>query len=157
MLSFGGLYTIRGEQPLQLARTLHIETQLDACGNCQRRGARAYRQLHMQQQIEMTALETSLQIAKCGNSAAFVEHDKFDLGNHTEQFRFDLADDPSKFGFRPCLLQRANDGKYLTNIAERGEPQNTYRCRRFWKESSHSIAVREDNKRSESVASRVSR
>src|SRR5262249_53194179 len=93
-----------GEQPLQLARSGPIETELHARRNTARQETCTQRQLHVQQHVEAASAERCAQRRSCREAGALVDGDNLPPLEESHETRLGPADDPGQLCCWPCLL-----------------------------------------------------
>src|SRR5262245_42419231 len=86
--------------------------------------------MHMEQEIEAVPLQRAPQIRVCAEAFAFVEGDKLDVRDVSEQTALELSHDPGELRSGPRCLQRAYDGQRVTTVTDGGQSQETDAPRR---------------------------
>jgi hypothetical protein len=124
VLAAAWLDAVGREQPLQLARTRAIESDLDAGRNHGGCRAGTHRELHVQQGVVAATRHSAAQVAVSGESCLLVEYDEFDVRYVPEQPVLERSQDPGDPRARPCVLQRSHDRKCMTDVTQRGQAQH---------------------------------
>jgi len=81
--------------------------------------------MHAQCDIEPAVVEHFANVRIGSTTFALIENDKLDARNIGHQSSFCFADNPGDSRVRPGVLNRANDGKCMTRIANRRKTNDT--------------------------------
>ena len=120
-----------GEQPLQFARALPVETELDGGGHQRRHQAGADRKLQIEEHIEAAPGQIGPQPEELPRRCPLVEGDKLDAGKYRRhQLGFDLADDPRESGLRPRGSEGVQRRRRVARIADGRQAQQADILRR---------------------------
>jgi len=87
------------------------------------------RGLHVEEQVEPPMPQQPNQVEQSPPTLTFVVDDELDSRDVPDESQFGFADNPGDFGLRPVVLQGAQGGQDMADIADGRQSQKTELCR----------------------------